>query len=229
VSRPQPESRTRFDAAEPAESVGEARLVEARDVRKRFGRKLVLEDASLSIRAGEAVAIVGENGSGKTTLLRICGGLVRPDRGHVVLRGRVGYCPQEPGLFDLLNAQEHLVLFAPALGLSREQALVEGERLLAEFGFPPGECAQARHLSGGARQKLNLALALLGGANALLLDEPYQGFDHGAYLSFWEHVERWKAEGLGVGVVTHLLADTAIVDRVVELQIPSSPCGRRGS
>ena len=57
----------------------------------------------------------------------------------------------------------------------------------------------------------------------LLLDEPYQGFDHGAYVSFWEHVARWSAEGLGVVVVTHLLADMALVDRVVELSIPAQP------
>ena len=70
---------------------------------------------------------------------------------------------------------------------------------------------------------MNLALALLGGADVLLLDEPYQGFDHGAYVSFWEHVARWNAEGLGVVVVTHLLADMELVDRVVELSIPRQP------
>ena len=74
---------------------------------------------------------------------------------------------------------------------------------------------------------MNLALALLGGAGVLLLDEPYQGFDHGAYVSFWEHVARWKADGLGVVVVTHLLADAALVDRVVELTIPRGPAGGR--
>ena len=54
----------------------------------------------------------------------------------------------------------------------------------------------------------------------LLLDEPYQGFDHGAYVSFWEHVAGWQADGLAVVVVTHLLADSTLVDRVVELTIP---------
>jgi ABC-2 type transport system ATP-binding protein len=174
---------------------------------------------SLEARAGEAVAIVGENGAGKSTLLGICAGLVRADSGQVHVAGRVGYCPQQPGLFDLLSADEHLALFAPGLGLSRERALVEGRRLLAELGFPVDDGAQTRRLSGGARQKLNLALALLGDARVLLLDEPYQGFDHGAYVSFWEHVDRWRAEGLAVVIVTHLLADTGLVDRVVELAI----------
>jgi ABC-type multidrug transport system ATPase subunit len=57
----------------------------------------------------------------------------------------------------------------------------------------------------------------------LLLDEPYQGFDHGSYISFWQHVARWKAEGRAVLIVTHLLADTALVDRVIELSIPAQP------
>ena len=195
-------------------------LLAASGIGKRFGRKLVLEDAALSAKSGEAVAIVGENGAGKSTLLRICAGLVRPDCGTVSARGRIGYCPQEPGLFDLLNADEHLALFAPALGLSRADGVREGRRLLKELAFPVGDSTQARRLSGGARQKLNLALALLGDVRILMLDEPFQGFDHGAYVSFWEHVGRWRAEGLAVVIITHLLADTTLVDRLVELSIP---------
>jgi ABC-2 type transport system ATP-binding protein len=196
----------------------------ATSIAKRFGHKLVLDDVSLSVAGGEAIAIVGENGAGKSTLLRICAGLTHPDSGHVSVHGRVGFCPQQPGLFDLLSAEEHLALFAPALGLSRRAAIDEGRALLAEFSFPTAERTQCRQLSGGARQKVNLALALLGGANILLLDEPYQGFDQGSYVSFWEHVQRWRTGGLGVVVVTHLLADTElvhdVVDRTVEMTIP---------
>jgi len=223
VTTPSPAERLRADEtrASGQESV---RHLEASGISKSFGQRLVLDDVSLSVGAGEAVAIIGENGAGKCTLLRICAGLIRPDRGHVSVSGRVGFCPQQPGLSDLLSADEHLALFAPALGLSREQAIRDGHELLAEFAFPTAERTQCRRLSGGARQKLNLALALLGGANVLLLDEPYQGFDHGSYVSFWEHVARWTADGLGVVVVTHLLAETAlvegVVDRVVEMTIP---------
>jgi ABC-type multidrug transport system ATPase subunit len=195
----------------------------ARGISKRYGSRVVLDDVTLTVRPGESVAIIGENGAGKSTLLRICAGLMRPDGGAVEIDGRVGYCPQQPGLFDLLSADEHLTLLAPALGLSRAEAIRQGHGLLAEFAFPIAERTQTRHLSGGARQKVNLALALLGGPSVLLLDEPYQGFDHGAYVSFWEHVARWSSEGLGVVVVTHLLADMDLVDRVVELSIPVQP------
>jgi ABC-type multidrug transport system ATPase subunit len=198
-------------------------VLEAREITHSFGSKLVLDCVSLSVHATEVVAIVGENGAGKSTLLRICAGLTRPDVGDVSIHGRVGYCPQIPGLFDLLNADEHLLLLAPALGLSQRAVLEQGRGLLSELGFPVGDKSATRYLSGGARQKLNLALALLGGVRVLLLDEPYQGFDHGAYVSFWEHVSSWSSAGLGVVVVTHLLTDQALVDRVVELTIPRSP------
>jgi ABC-2 type transport system ATP-binding protein len=201
----------------------DAPLLDAAAITHSYGRKLVLDCVSLSVRAGEAVAIVGENGAGKSTLMRICAGQIRPDRGQLHVGGRVGYCPQIPGLFDLLNADEHLELFAPVLELSAKQVLRDGRTLLSELGFPVGDQSTTRYLSGGARQKLNLALALLGGARVLLLDEPYQGFDRGAYVSFWEHVAGWQAAGLAVVVVTHLLADLELVDRVVELTIPGRP------
>jgi ABC-2 type transport system ATP-binding protein len=207
-------------SAGPGERSSHAPLLEAAGIEYSYGRKLVLDGISLSVEPGEAVAIVGENGAGKSTLMRICAGLIHPDVGAVRVLGRVGYCPQIPGLFDLLNADEHLSLFGPALALSDEQVLRDGRILLDELGVPVGDHSPTRDLSGGARQKLNLALALLGGARVLLLDEPYQGFDRGAYVSFWEHVAGWQADGLAVVVVTHLLTDLGLVDRVVELTIP---------
>jgi len=185
-----------------------APLLEASGIRKRYGRHTVLDGASVAVHAGEAVALTGENGSGKSTLLRICAGLLAPDGGVVHRRGRVGYCPQEPGLFDNLTIAEHLALFGGA---------AQGAQLLAELGLPPDRRTVARALSGGSRQKLNLALAVLGAPEILLLDEPYQGFDLGSYVDFWRHVRRWRDEGRAVLVVTHALTDLDRVDRVVEL------------
>ena len=86
-------------------------------------------------------------------------------------------------MFDLLTADEHFILFRAAIGLPPARALQEGCRLLAQLGFPVDRRVVARELSGGTRQelnRLNLALALMGNLDVLLLDEPYQGFDHGA-------------------------------------------------
>jgi ABC-2 type transport system ATP-binding protein len=191
-------------------------------IRKHYGRRLALDGVSLQAPAGEAVAVVGENGSGKTTLLRICAGVLRPDAGSVVVAGRVGYCPQQPALLDLLSADEHLALFSAAFGLAADVALDHGRGVLAGVRFPTGDSSRAGELSGGSRQKLNLALALLGDPPILLLDEPYQGFDQGGYVSFWEHVSHWRGQGKAIIIVTHVLPDTTLVDRVVELSVPNS-------
>lgn len=189
------------------------------EISKSFGGRSVLSGASLEVGSGEAVGIVGANGSGKTTLLRICAGLLDPDEGEIDRSDRIGYCPQEPGLVDLLNADEHLVLFGSGLGLSRGEALTTGRRTLESIGFPVADPTVVRNLSGGTRQKLNLALALLGDPDLLLLDEPYQGFDFGSYIDFWHHVESWRMLGKAVVIVTHLLAESQRVDHTVELQI----------
>lgn len=193
-------------------------LLSVTGVHKRYGRKVALSGVDLRVSAGELVALVGENGAGKSTLLRICAGLIAPDSGEVRVQGRIGYCPQETGLFDLLTADEHLRLFAPALGGA--SVVEEGRRLLAEFGFTAEDGTVARALSGGTQQKLNLVLALLGAPAVLLLDEPYQGFDRGTYLDFWTHARDWAAAGGAVVVVTHLLDNLHLVDRVVDLSPP---------
>jgi ABC-type multidrug transport system ATPase subunit len=190
----------------------------ASDVCKSYGRTLVLDHAEMWVDAGEVVALTGENGAGKTTLMRICAGLLAADTGQVLVAGRIGYCPQKPGLFDLLTAEEHLVMFGRGFGLSRSVAVQRGNELLAEFGFPVGRNVRAADMSGGTRQKLNLALALLCDPGLLLLDEPYQGFDRGTYVNFWDHCNVWRSQGKAIVVVTHMLAELERVDRVIELK-----------
>jgi len=196
-------------------------LLSLSGIGKRFGSRPVLRDVDLSVRRGESLALVGENGAGKSTLLRIIAGLEHQDEGTVTRSGRVGFCPQEPGLLDLLTADEHLVFFGRGLGLDARTARAEGHRLLGEFGFPERmRGVVTRKLSGGSRQKLNLALALLDEPALLLLDEPYTGFDQGTYVCFWEHVRSWTEAGRGVVIVTHFLNEIERVDRVHEL----TPC-----
>ena len=197
------------------------RQLVAAKIGKRFGRTVILDGADLTLHGGEIVALTGENGAGKTTLMRICAGLIRADSGTVSVAGSVGYCPQIPGLFELLTAEDHLVMFGRAAGIDRTESLRRGHAILEEFGYPRRDRSVTRDLSGGTRQKLNLALALLADPAILLLDEPYQGFDHGTYVNFWDHCHVWREAGKAVLVVTHMLAELERADRVVEL--PAHP------
>jgi ABC-2 type transport system ATP-binding protein len=137
----------------------------------------VLRGASLEVRPGELVGLVGENGSGKSTLMQIIVGLLSRDRGTLAVPARLGYCPQQPLLWDKLTVAEHFELFARAYELDDDTASASRDGLLSELGFARYLDFRVEALSGGTRQKLNLALALLHEPQLLLLDEPYAGFD----------------------------------------------------
>lgn len=197
-------------------------MLVAEGLSKRFKDKVVLDRLDFAVERGEVVAVVGENGSGKSTLLKLCAGLIAPDAGSVSVDGGIGYCPQDPGLLGRLTIDEHLEIFGAGLGLSGSEARQRGRGHLTALGVATAENAAVGTLSGGTRQKLNLALSLLGQPDVLLLDEPYQGFDHGTYVNFWDLVHGWRAEGKAVVVITHLLAELTLADRVVDLS-PAAP------
>jgi ABC-type multidrug transport system ATPase subunit len=178
----------------------------------------VLRGASLAVRPGELVGLVGENGSGKSTLMQVIVGLLARDGGTVALDGRLGYCPQLPLLWDKLTVGEHFELFTQAYGLDAATAIASRDALVEELGFTRYLNYRVEALSGGTRQKLNLALALLHEPRLLLLDEPYAGFDWETYLRFWEMAERRRARGMGILIVSHLLAERERLTRIYELR-----------
>jgi ABC-2 type transport system ATP-binding protein len=177
----------------------------------------VLRGASLEVRPGELVGLVGENGSGKSTLMQIIVGLLGRDGGTVTLAGQLGYCPQVPLLWDKLTVAEHFELFAQAYELDWTTAVASRDDLLEELSFAKYLDYRVEALSGGTRQKLNLALALLHEPQLLLLDEPYAGFDWETYVRFWEMAERRRQKGMGILIVSHLLAERERLTRIYEL------------
>ena len=178
----------------------------------------VLKGADLQLCAGEVVGLVGENGSGKSTLMKILVGALDADAGAVWSVDRVGYCPQEPLLYDRLTCDEHLELFGVAYEMDPAAVVAASEGLYASLGFARWRNARVEELSGGTRAKLNLALALLSDPDVLLLDEPYAGFDWDTYLRFWELTAERRAAGRSVLVVSHFVTDHERFDRLVQLR-----------
>ncbi len=187
-------------------------------VAKSYRRKSVLADLNLTVERGEVVAVTGENGCGKSTLLKLCAGFLAPDSGTVARTGTLGYCPQDPGLLPRLTINEHLSAFGTGVGMGGTEAIRIGRGLLESLGVPSSEDGQLQSLSGGTRQKVNLAIALIEDPSLLLLDEPYQGFDHGTYVNFWDLVDGWRHHGKSVIVITHLLTETSRADRLIVMQ-----------
>ena len=120
-------------------------------------------------------------------------------------------------LWDKLTVDEHFELFARAYGLDDDEASERVGALLEELQFERYRGYRVEELSGGTRQKLNLALALMHEPELLLLDEPYAGFDWETYLRFWEMTERRRDAGMGILIVSHLLAERERLDRIYTL------------
>lgn len=178
----------------------------------------VLDNLSLEVRAGELVGLVGENGSGKSTLMQLIVGLLGRDSGTIERPARVGYCPQQPLLWDKLTIAEHFELFATAYRMDDTQGRAAAKTLMDELDFARYADYRVEKLSGGTRQKLNLAIALMHTPELLLLDEPYSGFDWETYLRFWEMTTSRRDAGMSIVIVSHLLAERDRLDRIYELR-----------
>ena len=207
-------------------SAGAPPLLEAVGIEKSYRRGMwpargltrVLRGAELALHPGEVVGLVGENGSGKSTLMKILVGALRADAGTVTVNGRLGYCPQEPIVYDRLTCDEHFELFGHAYGLPATVEQRARRELYAALGFERYAVARADRLSGGTLSKLNLGLALLADPEVLLLDEPYAGFDFDTYLRFWDLVAERRQAGRSVLVISHFVTDEERFDRVVAVK-----------
>jgi ABC-type multidrug transport system ATPase subunit len=184
-------------------------------VARAFGRRAVLRGVTFQAHPGEMIGIVGENGAGKTTLLRISAGLLSASGGQVDVRGRLGYCPQEPQVHAALTVAQNVEWFAAAY---RMIGTAPADALVARLAFGQYRHALVRDLSGGTRQKLNLVLALMHRPAILLLDEPYQGFDWDTYQRFWELAQESRAAGQTIVVISHLFYELGRFDRVLRLR-----------
>jgi ABC-type multidrug transport system ATPase subunit len=178
----------------------------------------VLRGLSVALYPGEVVGLVGENGAGKSTLMKILVGELAPDAGSVTGNGRLGYCPQQPVVYERLTCDEHFELFGRAYGMTPARQRRSASGLYEALGFERYAATRAAQLSGGTLAKLNLGLALLADPAVLLLDEPYAGFDFDTYLKFWELVAQRREAGRSVLIISHFVTDAERFDRIVTLR-----------
>ncbi|TRX71945.1 ABC transporter ATP-binding protein [Carboxylicivirga sp. M1479] len=194
-------------------------MLKAENIKKSFGKKTVLNRINLDIGPAQLKAIVGENGAGKSTLVKIIVGYWKADEGKLSTKCSIGYCPQQTLVFKQLTIEENYRYFAAAYGLQPDERINQEHfnYLMKLFKFEQYKNQKVIQLSGGTIQKLNLALALIHQPNLLILDEPYNGFDWETYHSFWEFISLYKDIGNSVLLVSHLITDKSLFDRVYQL------------
>jgi ABC-2 type transport system ATP-binding protein len=191
--------------------------LEVEAVSKRFGDREALRGVSFSAGRGETIAVIGPNGAGKTTLLSILGGVLRPTAGTVSRSPRdVGWVPQQPAVYGKLTVAENLRLFARLEGVEDPDGAVAG--MLEQTGLAERAGDELGTLSGGNRQRVNIAVGLLAQPEVLLLDEPSSSLDPRQRERLWEFVGGLARAGTTVIFTTHNVGEAErYADRVLVL------------
>ena len=195
---------------------------------KAYGARQVVKDVSLNLRRGEAVGLLGPNGAGKTTVFYMITGLVRPDKGQIVLDGHdvtllpmyrrarlgIGYLPQEASIFRGLNVEDNIKAVLEIAEPDRDRRHETLEALLEEFDIKRLRKTPSIALSGGERRRCEIARALASQPSFMLLDEPFAGIDPIAVGDIQQLVRHLTQRGIGVLITDHNVRETlGLIDR----------------
>ncbi|MCI9505087.1 MAG: ATP-binding cassette domain-containing protein [Oscillospiraceae bacterium] len=191
-------------------------VIQTAGLSKRYGDRWAVDRLDLQVEQGDIYGFIGRNGAGKSTTLKLLCGLARPTQGEALIFGkpvrdavarrRVGALIEQPGLYPDLSGRENLRLYAALLGLDSPDRQVE--EAMAAVGLSSGEKKPAGHYSMGMKQRLGVALALLGGPDLLLLDEPINGLDPEGIREMRELLLGLNRErGVTIVVSSHILGE----------------------
>ncbi|HML79404.1 ABC transporter ATP-binding protein [Geobacter sulfurreducens] len=200
--------------------------IDTENLTKRFGELTAVDGLTLTIAPGELFGLVGSDGAGKTTTMRMLCGIMDPTEGRARVLGRdtvreaesikaeIGYMSQRFGLYPDLTVLENIHFYADIYGIPRRGRDATIDRLLAFSNLAPFRRRQAGNLSGGMKQKLGLACALIHTPRVLFLDEPTNGVDPVSRRDFWRILYQLLREGVTIFVTTAYLDEAERCNRV---------------
>ena len=194
----------------------------------KFGDTTVVDNLSFDVRRGETFGLLGSNGSGKTTTIRSLLGIYRPTAGKLTIDGKpyrvdsgikLGYLPEERGLYKKESVIDVMVYFGRLKGLSREQSHDDSMAYLRRVQLEDKAKTRLDKLSGGQQQKVQLGITILGDPDLLILDEPTKGFDPVNRRLLMSIIEDHQAKGATVILVTHQMEEVErLCDRIILLK-----------
>ncbi|MDX1406729.1 MAG: LPS export ABC transporter ATP-binding protein [Saprospiraceae bacterium] len=195
---------------------------------KYYGRRKVVDEASIEVRQGEIVGLLGPNGAGKTTTFYMVVGFIKPSEGKVFLaeqeithlpmykraRRGIGYLPQEPSVFRKLSVEDNIAAVLEMTSLTKQEQRAKRESLIEEFGLEKVRKNVGDSLSGGERRRTEIARSLATNPKFILLDEPFAGIDPIAVEDIQSIVSKLKDKNIGILITDHNVQETlSITDR----------------
>jgi len=198
-------------------------VIEIRNASKKYGRIEALKSVALEVRAGEIFGLLGPNGAGKTTLIRLLTGSSRPSDGEACVLGGepksarhdIGYMPQAPALYEDLSPRDNLRFFGRAHTIESLESRID--ELLSFSNLRARERDPVYTFSGGMKQRVSLACALIHRPRVLLLDEPTAGVDPRLRAEFWKHFRDLARSGATLLISTHQMDEALLCDRLAVL------------
>ncbi|MCL1114611.1 MULTISPECIES: LPS export ABC transporter ATP-binding protein [Shewanella] len=195
----------------------------AENLAKSYKARQVVKDVSLTVKTGQIVGLLGPNGAGKTTTFYMVVGLVKSDKGRILidkddltsdpmhLRARkgIGYLPQEASIFRKLTVHDNIMaVLQTRKELSNDERIEQLQHLLEEFHITHIRDSQGMSLSGGERRRVEIARALAANPKFILLDEPFAGVDPISVIDIKKIIQQLKSRGLGVLITDHNVRET---------------------
>lgn len=203
-------------------------MLRVSDLKKRYGKKIVVDGVNLELKKGEIVGLLGPNGAGKTTTFHMITGMIQPNKGRISLgeeditdlpmykraRKGIGYLAQEPSIFSKLTVEDNLRLVLEMTSLPKTVQKEKLEKILEDLSITAIRKSKGYNLSGGERRRVEISRALVIDPDFILLDEPFAGIDPIAVEDIQGIIHSLKKRGIGVLITDHNVRDTlSVTDR----------------